>query len=419
MYQSCPPLSTLDQKAENGAVGGKKLIRHAQLVHALQKRREVLLLCKLNADKRGAVLAVVLLGVLEERDVVGGAKCLVEEAAECPRPLGEIDHEVVLQPLIDEAALDDFRITADVVVAAREDADHRLALQLRTEQVECRDGERARRLRDDAVALIERYHFLTHLSLGDEEHIVGDLLREREREVSDRLYRGTVDERVYGIERDGLSRLQRLVHGGSALGLDADNLSLRALCLEIGTRARNETAAADGDDQIINRFSELLQDLRADGALPRDDQRIIERMHESHSFRLGHFPRRLVRFVERIARELDGDVFAAERMHAVYLLPRRITRHENRSADFERGTTEGDALRVIAGGSAHDAALFLGGCEQTHTVVRAAQFVRAYDLQVLAFEEYARAVFFREAAIPDERRLFHDAAQSFARFVDH
>src|SRR3989344_2982689 len=313
MYQSCPPLSTLDQKAENGAVGGKKLIRHAQLVHALQKRREVLLLCKLNADKRGAVLAVVLLGVLEERDVVGGAQCLVEEAAECPRPLGEIDHEVVLQPLIDEAALDDFRIAADVVVAAREDADYRFALQLRAELVERGDGERARRLRDDAVALIERYHFLTHFSFGDEEHIVGDLLREREREVSDRLYRGAVNERVYGIERDGLSRLQRLVHGGSALWLDADDFGLRALCLEIGAGARNEPAAADGDDQIIDRFSELLQNLRADSALSRADEGVVEGMHQGHLFCLGHFPRRLVRFVERIARELDLDGFSAGR----------------------------------------------------------------------------------------------------------
>src|SRR3989338_900367 len=118
MYQSRPRLSTLDQKAENGAVGGEKFVRHSQLVHALQKRSEVLFFRKLDADKRGAVLAVVLLGVLEERDVVAWTKRLVEEAAERPRPLGEIDHEVVLEPLIDETALDDFRIAADVVVAA-------------------------------------------------------------------------------------------------------------------------------------------------------------------------------------------------------------------------------------------------------------------------------------------------------------
>src|SRR3989344_709532 len=154
MYQSRPWLSTLDIKAENGAVGGEEFVRHAKLVHALQKRSEVLLLRELDADERGTVLAVVLLGVLEERDVVARAQCLIEEATERPRPLGEIDHEVVFEPLIDEATLDDFGVAADVVVAAREDADHRLALQLRTEQIECGDGERARGLGDDAVALV-------------------------------------------------------------------------------------------------------------------------------------------------------------------------------------------------------------------------------------------------------------------------
>src|SRR3989338_8654305 len=118
MYQSRPRLSTLDQKAENGAVGGEKFVRHSQLVHALQKRSEVLFFRKLDADKRGAVLAVVLLGVLEERDVVARSERFIEVALQGSRPLGEIDHEVVLEPLIDETTLDDLGVAADVVVAA-------------------------------------------------------------------------------------------------------------------------------------------------------------------------------------------------------------------------------------------------------------------------------------------------------------
>src|SRR3989338_2345726 len=50
---------------------------------------------------------------------------------------------------------------------------------------------------------------------------------------------------------------------------------------------------------------------------------------------------------------------------------------------------------------------------------RAAQFVRAYDLQVFALEEHPGTVLLREPAIPYERRLFHDDAQGLTRFVDH
>src|SRR3989344_4601062 len=58
----------LDQEAEYRAVGGEKLVRHAELVHAGKQGLQVFFARELDADERGAVLAVVLLGVLEKRD---------------------------------------------------------------------------------------------------------------------------------------------------------------------------------------------------------------------------------------------------------------------------------------------------------------------------------------------------------------
>ena len=126
MYQSCLRLSTSDQKRNIGL----SVARSSYDMPSLSMRARSGLrssFVQLDADERGAVLAVVLLGVFEERDVVGGAEGFVEVALEGSRTPREIDHEVVLEPLIDEAAFDNFGVAADVVVAARKNADDRLA----------------------------------------------------------------------------------------------------------------------------------------------------------------------------------------------------------------------------------------------------------------------------------------------------
>src|SRR5438445_922793 len=95
-------------------------------LHPLQQRRQVGLVPELDADQGRTALLVGLLDVLEADDIVGRAERIVDELAQLPRLLRELDDEIVLAALIDEAALHDLGIAQDVVVAATQDADDRL-----------------------------------------------------------------------------------------------------------------------------------------------------------------------------------------------------------------------------------------------------------------------------------------------------
>ena len=75
--------------------------------------------------RAGPVLAVVLLDVLEQHDVLALVEHLVEEVAQRARLLGERHQEVVPQSLVQQRPFDDLGVAADVVVAARHDARHR------------------------------------------------------------------------------------------------------------------------------------------------------------------------------------------------------------------------------------------------------------------------------------------------------
>ena len=158
--------SLLNQKVEDGAPLLQEFVRHPKRIHALQKRSEILSFCELDANKSGATLTVILLGVLKERDVIRRSQSLIEKTPQSAGPLREIDDEVMLEALVDETALDDFRIAANVVVTPRNNAHNSFSLEQRlSELIKHCNGECARRLCDDAVALVERDHFLTDFPL--------------------------------------------------------------------------------------------------------------------------------------------------------------------------------------------------------------------------------------------------------------
>ena len=75
----------------------------------------------------------------------------------------------MLEPLVDERALNNFWVAADVIVATGYDAYHRLPLERLSQILERRDGERACGLRNNAVALVEGNHRLAHAAFGNEE----------------------------------------------------------------------------------------------------------------------------------------------------------------------------------------------------------------------------------------------------------
>src|SRR5438477_12200181 len=96
-------------------------------LHPFEQWLQVGPVLQLDPDQGGAAFLVRLLDVLEADDVVGRPEGIVHELAQLAGLLGELDDEVVLAPEVDETALQDLGVTQDVVVAAAQDADDRLA----------------------------------------------------------------------------------------------------------------------------------------------------------------------------------------------------------------------------------------------------------------------------------------------------
>src|SRR5690606_28926613 len=149
-----------DEHAKERGVLADPLDLQRRLVHALEQAAQVGRLAQGDADERGAGFAIGALDVLEHRDVVVRTQHVVEEAAQRTGLLREVDDEVVLDALVDERALEDLRVAADVVVAAAHQADRGGARRQRDGSVgpggaHGGRGQRAGGLREDALDLVE------------------------------------------------------------------------------------------------------------------------------------------------------------------------------------------------------------------------------------------------------------------------
>ena len=69
--------------------------------------------------------------------------------------------------------------------------------------------------------------------------------------------------------------------------LHADDLDLRAQALDVGGDARDQSAAAHGDEDGVDRAAVLAQDLHADGALAGDHVRVVVGVDEGEPFARG------------------------------------------------------------------------------------------------------------------------------------
>ena len=179
---------------------------------------------QLNADQRLTGFPVVALDVLEQGDVVVGPEHLVEEAAQRAGLLREVHQEVVLEAQVDQRALQHLAVARNVVVAARDQANHGgPGFDIGFQQAGHR--ERARRLGDDALVLIEVEHRGAHRTLvdgGDRHHVAGGGQR-RIGQGAGPAHRGAVDELVDVVQRHRLPRRQRRHHGGGSGRLDAQH----------------------------------------------------------------------------------------------------------------------------------------------------------------------------------------------------
>ena len=119
------PLADQTRKVNSGEPGGTRSICSGLAAMRLSSASTSPGPGQFDAHQRWSGLPIVLLDVVEEGNVVIGAEDAVEELAQGTRLLRERDQEVVLESLEEQGSLHDVGVTADVVVAARDDAHHR------------------------------------------------------------------------------------------------------------------------------------------------------------------------------------------------------------------------------------------------------------------------------------------------------
>src|SRR5690606_17834581 len=190
--------------------------------------------------------------------------------------------------------------------------------------------ERAGRLHDDAAVLEDILDRRADLVRLDEDDLVDDLARNRERMIADPADGDTVGKDPDMIQRDRMALTQRVVHPRSLDGLDADHAHFRIELLDVRADAGDEAAAADRHEYRVGGLLPLPGQLDADRALARDHVGVRERMHERELLLRRELHRALVGLVVRVAVQHD---FAAERANRIDLDRRRALRHDDHGPD--------------------------------------------------------------------------------------
>ena len=276
-------------------------------------------------------------------------------------------------------------------------------------RLEARDRQRAGRLHDAPRVVEDVLDGGADLVVGHAHHFVDDLLGDGERVHADLAHGDAVGEDADVVERHAPARLQRAVHRVGLERLDADDLHVGPQGLDVAGDARDEPAAADGDEHGRQVALALAQDLLADRALAGNHQRVVEGMdRDGAALAAAVVAAHLgVRVAVAVQHHLG-----AQAAHRLDLDLRRGLRHHDHGADAELARREGDALRVVAGADGDHAARALGLGQVRDAVVGAAQLEAEDRLQVLALEQDRAAQPARQARRRVERRLPADVVDA-------
>ena len=353
-------------------------------------RREQLLLLAPAAVQREADedprRRRIVVAVVELRDAATPEQ--PAEAQEAAGLLGNLHREQRLALGADVGPLGHVPQPVEVHVGAAVQRDQRAlaALLARDVLLDAGDRERAGRFRDRAVVLEDVLDRGADLVGGDQQHLVHVLTCETEGLLADAPHRDAVREDADALERHALPGLQRLVHAGRVLGLDADDPDARIERFHVGRDACDQAAAADRHEDRVDRSRVLAQDLHADRALTRDHVRVIEGMDQRQVPLPRELDRMVVGVVEVVAVQHD---LATEVEHRLHLDARRGLRHHDDRRYAAPPARQRHALRVVASGGADDAPSRHRVRQVRDLVVRAAQLEREDRLQVLALEQDA------------------------------
>src|SRR5439155_5185744 len=192
----------------------------------------------------------------------------------------------------------------------------------------------------------------------------------------------TVDDAVDPLERDDAPGCDAFLHAGCARRLDADDPDVWVDRLERHRYARDQPAAADWHDDDVG-LRKVFVDFEAERPLPGYQLGIVERMDVREAALDDELLRPLVRLIpDRPVQHHFGAV-ATRRGH---FGQRRVLGHHDDGVHAVQLRGQRDALRVVAGRRADDAAALLLVGQVRELVQRPADFVRPGPLEHFSLE---------------------------------
>ena len=192
------------------------------------------------------------------------------------------------QSLRGELVCQEPRVPCQVHIAAADDDAHALALQqlgvviLARERLGARKGEGARGLDDDLHALGKKTHGFYQLLVADGDDVFRMVANDGEGELAQRLGLRAVGNGLGVTDAHDMSGAQRLLCVVGGFGLDANYLAVWRHGLGRQQAARQQAAAAQADEQVV-QVGHLLQQLQRGGALACDDVGVVERGYQRHA----------------------------------------------------------------------------------------------------------------------------------------
>ena len=256
---------------------------------------------------------------------------------------------------------------------------------------------------EDAARVLEHVLDGGADGVGVDHHVVVDEgAGNAEGLFADQLHRGAVGKQADIGERHAPPLAHRLQHRVGVHRLHADHAHLGTHGLDVTRHARNQTAAADGHEDGVQRALVLAQDLHRHRALAGDDIGIVEGMHESQALVPLQQQRMAVGVGVAVAMQHD---LAAQGLHGVDLQARCRHRHHDDGAAAQALGRQRHTLGVVAGRGADHAARQHFRREPHHLVVGAAQLEAENGLLVFTLEQHVVGDPARQVASGLQRRL--------------
>src|SRR3954447_7081701 len=174
---------------------------------------------------------------------------------------------------------------------------------------------------------------------------------------------------------------------GSKLGLDPEDPDLRSPGLDRGADAGGQTPATDRYQHVLH-VGQVVGDLQADRALPRDDVRMVEGRYQHAARPLQKLGRHLLALAGTTQHHLRAVVTGGS-----HLDPWCLARHDDVRVGTEGGSGVSNGLGVITAGVCDYAARSIGVSQVADGVEGAANLECADWLQVLRLDpQWALAV---------------------------